>query len=172
MKVFQFIIIFLSVLVASCGWQVRGTALDAVLQISMLEYEAAVSPGLSRTLDRAFVQAPSEEGPEYLLSIVNEIQIERIQSVSESLHTGQLRMEKRVQYRISDINGGRVETGTALVWRDLDEDEFNPGATEREKTFLQNEIDADIVQQLLRHLERFSINNASDLAARRNAAQG
>ncbi len=107
-----------------------------------------------------------------MLSIVNEVQFERIQSVTESLHTGQLRMEKRVQYRISDINGGRVETGTALVWRDLDEDDFNPGSTEREKTFLENEINADIVQQLLRHLERFSINNANDLAGRQDAAQG
>jgi|TARA_B110000483_G_scaffold218363_1_gene271634 outer membrane lipopolysaccharide assembly protein LptE/RlpB len=172
MKAFQLIIISLSILAASCGWQVRGTALNAVLQISALEYESAVSPGLSRTLDRAFVVASLEEGPEYMLSIVNEIQFERIQSVTESLHTGQLRMEKRVQYRISDLNGGRIETGTALVWRDLDQDEFNPGATERERTFLQNEIDADIVQQLLRHLERFSINNGGNLAARRNAAQG
>lgn len=171
MKLFQLTIIFLSLLAAGCGWQVRGAALDAVLEISTLEYEGAVSPGLARTLERAFVQT-SEEGPEYMLSIVNEVQFERIQSVTESLHTGQLRMEKRVQYRISDINGGRVETGTALVWRDLDEDDFNPGSTEREKTFLENEINADIVQQLLRHLERFSINNANDLAGRQDAAQG
>jgi len=173
MKAFHIVIIFLSVLVASCGWQIRGTALDAVLQISALEYEADISPGLTRTLDRAFVQAPSDEGTEYMLSVISEIQFERILSVTESLHTGQVRLEKRVWYSIRDLNGGRLESGLAVVWRDLDEDEFNPGATEREKTFLQNEIDADIAQQLLSHMERFSINNASDLAnRRRNAAQG
>lgn len=106
-----------------------------------------------------------------MLTIVDENQIERTLSLTSALRANQLRMEKRVQYNIRAINGGRVETGTALVWRDLDQDEFTPGATEKEKAFLQEEIDEEIVQQLLRHLERFAVNNAGDLEAQRRTQE-
>ena len=163
MKSLSLLVILLSALLVSCGWQVRGTLLDQSIEWTILEYETATSPGLSRTLDRAMQKRTSDDEAEYRLTISNEIQLERVQTVTESLFTGQLRMQKQVQYRISAVNGGRIEGGTAVVWRDLEDDETNPAATEREKAFLQEEIDAGIVQQLLAHLERFAINNASDL---------
>ena len=141
--------------------------MDETLAISQLQYQSTVSTGLSRILDSNFTDS-STVGDEYLLTIVSEIQSERTQSLTAALRSSQLRMEKRVQYNISAIKGGRVETGTALVWRDLDQDEFTPSATERERALLQEEIDREIVQQLLRHLERFAVNNAGDIAARPN----
>ena len=176
MKRINILIILLSALLISCGWQLRGTTLGLAIEWTNLEYESVVNQDFSRTLERALNKRTSDEDAEYLLTIVAESQIERVQSVTENLFTGQLRMEKRVQYRISAINGGRVETGTAFTWRDLDDDNTNPGATEREKAFLQEEIDAEIVQQLLRHLERFSLNNAGDLPLEKreqiNASEG
>ena len=159
----QFILLTLTLVIVGCGWQLRGTTLGIAIEWTNLEYESAVSNQFSRALERALSKRTSDDEAEYLLTIVNENQVERVQSVTDSLYTDQLRMEKRVQYRISAINGGRIETGTAFTWRDLEEDNANPGATEREKAFLQSELDAEIVQQLLRHLERFSINNLGDL---------
>ena len=161
----------LALAVTSCGWVLRGTEIDQALLLSQLEYQTGVSTGLRRILDRTFTDTSVEED-EYLLTIVQELQIERTQSLTAGLRSNQLRMEKRLQYRISSINGGRVETGTALVYRDLDEDELTPGATEREKALLQQEIDEEVVQQLLQHLERFMINNSGDILARQNASQG
>lgn len=155
---------------ASCGWVLRGTQVDETLAISQLAYESAVSNGLSRLLNQHFRDS-SAEGDEYLLTIVNEIQIERTQSLTPAMRSNQLRMEKRVQYNIQAIHGGRVETGTALTWRDLDQDEFTPSSTEREKAYLQEEIDEEIVAQLLRHMERFAINNAGDIEARRRVEE-
>lgn len=160
------LLVALAVITASCGWVLRGTQVDETLSISRLAYESAVSNGLSRILDQHFRDS-STEADEYLLTIVNEVQIERTQSLTPAMRSNQLRMEKRVQYNIRAINGGRVETGTALTWRDLDQDEFTPSSTEREKAYLQEEIDEGIVAQLLRHLERFAINNAGDIEARR-----
>ena len=170
MKSIRLLVIFLSALLVSCGWQVRGTLLDQSIEWTILEYETATSSGLTRTLERALQKRTSDEEAEYRLTIANEVQLERVQTVTESLFTGQLRMQKQVQYRISAVNGGRVEGGTAVVWRDLEDDETNPSATEREKAFLQEEIDAGIVQQLLAHLERFAINNASDLPTEKREA--
>ena len=172
MKAFyrSLLLLILALSVASCGWVLRGTAIDQALVLSQLEYETTISPGVSRILDQTFTDS-SVEGDEYLMTIVQEFQIERVQSLTSGLRTGQLRTEKRLQYRISAINGGRIETGVALVYRDLDQDEFTPGATEREKALLQQEIDEEIVQQLLRHLERFMINNAGDIQARKNQEQ-
>ena len=165
MKSLHLLVILVSALMVSCGWQVRGTLLDQSIEWTILEYETSTSPGFSRTLERAMQKRTSDEDAEYRLTISNEIQLERVQTVTESLFTGQLRMQKQVEYRISAVNGGRIEGGTAVVWRDLEDDETNPAATEREKAFLQEEIDAGIVQQLLAHLERFAINNAGDLSA-------
>lgn len=161
----------LALISTSCGWVLYGTATDETIALSQLEFESNFSTGLSRILERAFSGNSNAEDDEYLVSLVNEIQTERVQSLTAGLRSNQLRMEKRVQYRISAIHGGRVETGTALVWRDLDMDEFTPGATEREKSLLQEEIDEEIVQQILNHLERFEINNAGDIQARLNATQ-
>ena len=159
----QLILLTLTLVIVGCGWQLRGTTLGIAIEWTVLEYESELSNQLSRTLERALSKRTSDEEAEYLLIVVNEMPLERTLSVTDALYTDQLRMEKRVQYRISAINGGRIETGTAYTWRDLEVDNANPAATEREKAFLQSEIDAEIVQQLLRHLERFSINNLGDL---------
>ncbi len=163
MKHIKPLFILLSVLLVSCGWLVRDTLLDQTIEWTILEYESAISEGFSITLERALQKNTSNDEAEYLLTISNEIQVEQEQIATESLLPGQLRMLKNVRYSISAINGGRVEGGTAVVWRDLHDDEINPSVTEREKAFLQEEIDAGIVQQLLAHLERFAVNNMGDL---------
>jgi outer membrane lipopolysaccharide assembly protein LptE/RlpB len=145
---------------ASCGWVLRGTQIEGTIAVSQLQYESSVSAGLSRSLNRRF-DVNTKEIHQYVVSILNESQSERVQSLTAGLRSNQLRMEKRVEYRITTIDSELVEVGTALVWRDLDMDEFTPGATEREKTLLQEEIDQEIVYQILSHLELFEINHAA-----------
>lgn len=150
----------LAALISGCGWTLRGANIDETLAVSQLEYATQTSSSLSRILNRSFAENSAAD-QRYRLIILSEFQSEQTQSLTAALRNSQLRMEKRVEYQISDIEGELVEVGTALVWRDLDQDEFTPGSTEREKAFLQEEIDEEIVQQLLRHLERFAINHAT-----------
>ncbi len=145
--------------------------MDETIARSQLAYESNFSTGLTRILERSFDSKTNRAEDEFLVTLINEIQTERVQSLTAGLRSNQLRMEKRVQYRISAIHGEQLETGTALVWRDLDMDEFTPGATEREKSLLQEEIDEEIVRQILNHLERFETNNASDIQTRDDASQ-
>lgn len=159
-----YLILAFCLVTSGCGWVLTGTQIDETVALSQVQYEADISIGLSRILERRFSGSETENPAEhnkYLVSIFSEIQTERVQSVTAGLRSNQLRMEKQVHYQISTLHDELVETGTALVWRDLDMDEFTPGATEREKALLQEEIDQEIVRQILSHLERFDINNAT-----------
>ena len=111
----QLILLTLTLVIVGCGWQLRGTTLGIAIEWTVLEYESELSNQLSRTLERALSKRTSDEEAEYLLIVVNEMPLERTLSVTDALYTDQLRMEKRVQYRISAINGGRIETGTAYT---------------------------------------------------------
>lgn len=139
---------------SACSWQLRGNNTTELAVASELQHDGRISPELRQLFERTFGQNPASAN--YRVVLTGESQQQRIQSLTARLHTGIIRLEKELTYRIEDSSGERVETGQASAWRDLDSEEDNPASTEREKVVLTGELNRDLQAQILRHLERFA----------------
>lgn len=141
-----------ALLVACSGWQLRGSHDPALLVQSDLAIEGNLNNDLEQLLLRSF---RGDSQSQYLVRMLSDRRLERIETLTARLHQGVVRIQRDLTYELVDRQGHRVAQGEARVWRDLEVNESNPAATEREKNLLDTEMNRDILNQLLGHLERF-----------------
>lgn len=142
----------LSLLVGCSGWQLRGSQDPSLLAETDIAIEGNLNNDLEQLLLRSF---DGNSNSRYLVSMLSDQRSERVETLTARLHQGVVRIQRQLSYELLDRESERTASGEVRIWRDLEVDEANPGATEREKNLLDAEMNRDILGQVLGHLERF-----------------
>lgn len=156
------LLIFTSLALSSCGFQLAGTAPDAasfdsvyvdnrvgIQQLINQQVADQLLNDLDALSDNIFDRAQANIPG---LIIVNEENIERGLSLTSDLFERQIEIEKRVQYQILDGSGNILVTDMISATRTLIEDQSNPSAKQQERERLISAINRDISRQLIRQL--------------------
>ena len=144
-------------LLASCGFQLRGTA---PLPFTSLYIQAPVTSQLAVQLKRA-VRATSDtrvtETPEeaqVVLQITNELTEKKILSLSGGGRVSEYLLLYRVSFRLTDSkNREHIPASEILLRRDYSFNDEQALAKEHEERLLYRHMRDDAVQQLVRRLQ-------------------
>ncbi len=147
--------LLLSLLLSSCGFQLRGTA--------NLPFDTLYIPnptgGIALELKR-YIQAGSRtrvvddpKAAEALLELSDEIRVRNILSLSGAGRVRELQLIYRVNVRVHDGKGGEfLPISTVSITRDLAYNDTDVLSKEAEEANIHREVQADLVQQILRRL--------------------
>jgi len=152
-----FLLAATALLVAACGFQLRGTA---PLPFTSLYVQAPVTSQLAVQLKRA-VRATSgtrvTETPEeaqVILQIVNELTEKKILSLSGGGRVSEYLLLYRVSFRLTDgKNREHIAASELLLKRDFSFNDEQALAKEAEERLLYRHMRDDAVQQLVRRLQ-------------------
>ena len=144
-------------LLASCGFQLRGTA---PLPFTSIYVQAPVTSQLAVQLRRA-VRATSgtkvTENPadaQVILQIVNELTEKKILSLSGGGRVSEYLLSYRVSFRLTDAkNREHIPATDILLRRDFSFNDEQALAKEQEEKLLYRHMREDAVQQLVRRLQ-------------------
>ena len=148
-------ILALALLVSSCGFQLRGTA---NLPFDTL-YIPNTTGGIALELKRN-IQAGSRtvvvDDPKFaqaLLELSGETRLRNILSLSGAGRVRELQLIYRVNLRVHDGKGAEFLPLTTLsIVRDLSYNDTDVLSKEAEEANINREVQADLVQQILRRL--------------------
>lgn len=146
------LILMLGCLTACTGWQLRGGQDPALLADTQVNIAGRIDSSLEQLMVRSFRGGDSSR---FAVRMLSDSQTERVETLTARLHQGIVRIERQVTYELVDRQTNDVLGGETRLWRDLEVDEANPASTEREKDLLEQEMNRDILDQVLSHLERF-----------------
>jgi LPS-assembly lipoprotein len=154
----SFILVLASLLLASCGFQLRGTA---TLPFDTLFVQAPITSQFANQLKRAVstgsqtrvVDRPAEA--QVLLHILNEAREKQVLSLSGGGRVREFLLRYRVSYRVTDNKSAREFIGTTeiVLQRDFSYNDNEALAKEAEEALLYRDMQTDAVQQLVRRLQ-------------------
>ncbi len=152
-----FILALATVLLAACGFQLRG---QATLPFDTLYVQAPALSPLALQLKRA-VQAGSStrisERPdqaEAVLQILNELQEKEILSLGAGGRVREFQLRYRVLFRLTDEkNRERIPATEIVLKRDYSFNDEQILSKESEEALLYRDMRSDAVQQLVRRLQ-------------------
>jgi LPS-assembly lipoprotein len=144
------------VFLASCGFQLRGTA--------NLPFETLYIPGTQGGIPldlKRFVQAGTRtrvvdqpEQAQARLEFTENTYTRGSLAMSSGGRTREIRLTYRVNFRVHDGKGGEyLPTASVVVIRDISYSDADVLAKEAEEANIQREMQSDVVRQILRRLE-------------------
>ena len=146
-----------SLLLAGCGFQLRGTA---TLPFNTMYVQAASTSVFAVLLKRVVVSgsgARITERPdeaEVILQILNEAQEKQILSLSGGGRVSEYQLRYRVSFRLTDSkNREHIPASEILLRRDYSYNDSQVLATESEEALLYRDMRNDAVSQLVRRLQ-------------------
>jgi LPS-assembly lipoprotein len=146
-----------ALLVAACGFQLRGTA---TLPFSTLYVQAAPTSQFATQVRRA-VRAGSgtriadrPEQAEVILQIMNELQEKQILSLSGGGRVSEYQLRYRVSFRLTDSkNREHIPASEIVLRRDYTYSDDQALAKEFDEAQLYRDMRNDAVSQLVRRLQ-------------------
>jgi LPS-assembly lipoprotein len=153
----SFVLLAATLLVAACGFQLRGTA---PLPFTSLYIQAPVTSQLAVQLKRAVratdatrvADTPGEA--QVILQIMNELQEKQILSLSGGGRVSEYQLRYRVSFRLTDAkNREHIPASEILLKRDYSFNDEQALAKEAEEKLLYRHMRDDAVQQLVRRLQ-------------------
>jgi LPS-assembly lipoprotein len=153
----SFILLAATLLLAACGFQLRGTA---SLPFNTLYVQATPTSQLAVQVKRA-VQSGSNtriadraEGAEAVLQILNEFQEKEILSLGSGGRVREFQLRYRVQFRLTDEkNREHIPASEIVMRRDFSFNDSEALSKEAEEALLYRDMRTDAVQQLVRRLQ-------------------
>jgi len=144
-------------LVAACGFQLRGTA---TLPFNTLYVQAPPASQFATQLKRAVQTGSSTritERPEeaqVVLQIINELQEKQILSIGGGGRVSEYQLRYRVSFRLTDArNREHIPASEILLRRDYSFNDQQALAKEQEEALLYRDMRNDAVHQLVRRLQ-------------------
>lgn len=151
------ILLAATLLVAACGFELRGTA---TLPFSSLYVEAAPTSQLAVQLKRAVVLnsgtrvTDRREEAEVILQIVNEVQEKQILSLTGGGRVSEFQIRYRVFFRLTDSkNREHIPASEILLRREYTYSDSQALASQSEEALLYRDMRNDAVSQLMRRLQ-------------------
>lgn len=151
------ILLATTLLVAACGFELRGTA---TLPFTSLYVEAAPTSQLAVQLKRAVVLnsgtrvTDRREEAEVILQIVNEVQEKQILSLTGGGRVSEFQIRYRVLFRLTDSkNREHIPASEILLRREYTYSDSQALASQSEETLLYRDMRNDAVSQLMRRLQ-------------------
>jgi LPS-assembly lipoprotein len=146
-----------TLLVAACGFQLRGTA---TLPFTSLYVQAAPSSQFATQLKRAVRSgsgtriADKPEEAEVILQITNELQEKQILSLSGGGRVSEFQLRYRVSFRLTDgKNREYIPASEIVLRRDYSFTDAQTLSKESEEALLYRDMRNDAVHQLVRRLQ-------------------
>lgn len=159
-------------MVASCGWQLRSDTQSGIeLKNLYVDSELAIHERGPDSILHGFEQrmanldiepSASRSVAQLALIILSERRQENVLSLTSDLFEQQSRLSKTVEYQIwrgEELVVARDEVST---YRDMSEDQSNAAAKNRETDLIYREINADLINQILRRLRRLDLTDNAD----------
>lgn len=147
----------LTTLLASCGFQLRGSA---TYPFSSIYVNAPSSPPITSELNRSLASATSAkiaESPtaaEVVLDVPIVVDDKDVLSLSTAGSVREYQLVKRVQFRLHDKNGvDWMPAGEIVVRRSYTFNETQVLARDLQEQRLLREMQTDAVQQIIRRLQ-------------------
>jgi LPS-assembly lipoprotein len=158
----------LALALAACGFQLRGTASLPFETLYVPDASGGIALDLKRniqsgTATRVVDDAKSAQAQ---LQFIEESRQKEILSLSSAGRVREFRLVYRVGFRVSDGKGGEfLPASTVALSRDVTYDDTVVLAKEAEEQLLFREMQADMVQQIMRRIAS-ARKPAADAAAR------
>lgn len=151
------ILLAATLLVAACGFQLRGTA---PMPFDSMYVQAASSSQFAVQLKRAVRSgkttrvAERPEEAQVILQVVNEIQEKEILSLTGGGRVSEFLLRYRVAFRLTDgKNREHIPASEIVLKRDFSFNDEQALAKEAEEALLYRDMRNDAVQQLMRRLQ-------------------
>jgi len=142
-------------LLAACGFQLRGTA---TLPFETI-YVPGATAGIALDLKRNIVAGTGTrvledaKGAEALLQFNEESRRKEILSLTSAGRVSEYRLIYRVRFRVADDKGSEfLAPSTVTLTRDMTYDDTQVLAKEAEEQLLFRDMQADMVQQIMRRI--------------------
>ena len=151
------ILLAATLLVAACGFQLRGSA---TLPFQSIYVQAAPASQFATLLKRAvragsstrLADQPAEA--EVVLQILNELQEKQILSLGGGGRVSEYQLRYRVSYRLTDSkNREHIPATEILLKRDFSFTDEQALSKETEEALLYRDMRSDAVQQMVRRLQ-------------------
>jgi LPS-assembly lipoprotein len=154
---FAFLLAASALLLAACGFQLRGTA---TLPFNSMYVQAAPTSLLATQLKRTVLvgtgtritERPDEA--EVILHILNELQEKQILSLSGGGRVSEFQLRYRVSFRLTDTrNREHIPASEIVMQRDFSYTDNQALSKESEEALLYRDMRDDAVSQLVRRLQ-------------------
>jgi LPS-assembly lipoprotein len=144
-------------LLVACGWRLRGDQTFAFQTVAVTpERGAAVASDLARYLGdriRPLVPTAGGQAPDVVVDILQELREKVVVGVNATGQVREFQLRITVKFRMRTPQGRELIPETAITQqRDISFNESAVLAKEAEEGLLYRDMQADIVQQLLRRL--------------------
>jgi len=153
----SFVLLAAALLLASCGFQLRGTA---TLPFDSMYVQAASTSQLAIQLKRAVVSGSGTriterpEQAEVILHILSELQEKQILSLTGGGRVSEFQLRYRVSFRLTDSkNREHIPASEITLRRDYTYNDSQALAAESEEALLYRDMRNDAVSQLVRRLQ-------------------
>lgn len=168
-------------LIASCGWQLKGSLQpEADLESLYLDSQLAtyqrgpdsIENSIEQRLDQIGVRITNSGSNAQLgLTILSEEVDETVLSLTSDLFEQQIRLDKTVSYQVWRGEELLVARNQVSTYRDISEDQGSAAAKNRERDLILDEINRDLTDQIIRRLQRFAaVSNADKVSAGEDTA--
>jgi LPS-assembly lipoprotein len=152
-----FILLAATLLLAACGFELRGTA---TLPFNSMYVQAAPTSLLATQLKRTVLVgtgtriAERPEQAEVILQITNELQEKQILSLSGGGRVSEFELRYRVSFRLTDAkNREHIPANEIVLRRDFSYTDDQALAKQSEEALLFRDMRDDAVSQLVRRLQ-------------------
>jgi len=142
-------------LLAACGFQLRGTASLPFETIYVPNATSGIALDLKRNIRSGTGTRVLDEakGAEAQLQFSEESRQKEILSLTVAGRVSEYRLIYRVRFRISDAQGGDfLPPSTVTLTRDMTYDDAQVLAKEAEEQLLFRDMQLDMVQQIMRRI--------------------
>jgi LPS-assembly lipoprotein len=151
------ILLAATLLVAACGFQLRGAA---TLPFTSIYVQAAPTSQLATQLKRAVLAgggtriAERPEQAEVVLHILSELQEKQILSLTGGGRVSEYQLRYRVSFRLTDSkNREHIPASEITLRRDYSYNDSQALGAESEEALLYRDMRGDAVSQLVRRLQ-------------------
>jgi LPS-assembly lipoprotein len=142
-------------LLAACGFQLRGTASLPFETIYVANATSGIALDLKRNIRSGTNARVLDEakGAEAQLQFSEESRQKEILSITAAGRVSEYRLIYRVRFRVSDATGGDfLPPSTVTLTRDMTYDDAQVLAKETEEQLLFRDMQLDMVQQIMRRI--------------------
>ena len=149
------ITLVLALLLAACGFQLRGTAALPFDTLYMPSTAAGIALDLKRNIQSG-TRTMVVDDPKQAQAVLEFVQELREKSILSLASTGRVReyqLRYRVMFRVHDGKGGEfLPVSTVQLTRDISFNDTDVLAKETEEQQLYRDMQFDMVQQIMRRL--------------------
>ena len=150
-----FVTLVIALLLAACGFQLRGTAALPFDTLYMQNTTTGVALDLKRNIQSgtrtAVVDDPKQAAA--VLDFVQEVREKQILSLAATGRVREFQLRYRVAFRVHDGKGGEfLPLSTLQLTRDITFNDTDVLAKETEEQLLYRDMQFDMVQQIMRRL--------------------